>query len=192
MLLADVDLELRMHGPSRMIEPWQRLVVRPLAPNALQPCSIDVHLGRTLKIYEGSVMDTRRDNSPWWRELHPGDVHDAEAECWVLQPDRFYLGVLQEMIRVPEDCCAHLHGVSTRAREGVMVHQQAGLLDPGWWGHATLEISVRVPHTRLYAGQRIGQVALTQLSRRCRMPYSGRYQGNVDATPAIHRGGGTG
>jgi dCTP deaminase len=166
-------------------EPWQLLECEPWTPDMIQPCSIDLHLGRTLKVWTGAQMDTRRDNSPWWRELPAaGQTHDDPERVWVLQPDRFYLGVLAEFIRVPEDICAQLGGVSTRARDGVMIHQLAGLLDPGWYGWATLEISVQTTHTILVPGQRIGQVTFELLDGRCANPYRGRYQGDKHPQPA--------
>jgi dCTP deaminase len=179
----------------RRLADWERLVVGGMRPGAIQPCSIDVHLGQTLLIYEGAQMDTRRDNSPWWRELSFSDGFRAPSgetiaqvvdgsHAWVLRPGCFYLGVLDEYIRVPEDCCAQLGGVSSRARDGIMVHQQAGLLDPGWEGRATLEITVAAPHTVLYPGQRIGQVTLTQLGRRATPAYRGRYQHDCAPQPA--------
>lgn len=191
----------------RRLPSWQQLQVTPLAPGAVQPCSIDVHLGDSLLIYEGPHMDTRRDNSPWWRPLSPADhvrtasgalvsVHTPDSvtapdspPAWVLQPNRFYLAVLKEYIVVPEDCCAQLGGVSSEARNGVMIHQQAGLLDPGWDGCATLEITVASNHTILYAGQRIGQITLTRLDRRARPSYRGRYQHDTEPQPArLYRG----
>jgi dCTP deaminase len=207
MMLASTALRERLSGVrehrvlggllgwDERLPEWQRLVVDPLRPNAVQPCSIDVHLGRSLLVYEGPRTDTRRDNSPWWRALPLTRVVDEyrersigsvvdESLGWVLRPGSFYLGVLDEYVGVPEDCCGQLGGVSSRARDGVMVHQQAGLLDPGWHGKATLEITVAAPHTILYPGQRIGQVTFTRLDGRASPIYRGRYQNDCAPQPA--------
>lgn len=194
-LLSDHTLLDRLAGLADLPD-WQRIRLEPFDLTMLQPCSIDVHLGERLKLYTGPRTDTRRDNSPWWQPLQPADeVANAsgqviaatlpgEPRAWVLQPGRFYLGVLAETIGVPEDCCARLEGISSRARDGVSIHQQAGLLDPGWWGRATLEIRVENPHTVIYGGQRIAQVTFTLLDRRCLTPYAGRYLGDHEPEPA--------
>jgi dCTP deaminase len=185
MLLSDRTIVSRIADPGRW-EQWQMLLVKPLYTDAVQPCSVDVHLAGPMRIYSGATTDTRRDNSPWWQVLPETinlDRGVAEAS-WILQPDRFYLAVLDEWIVVPEDLCGHLHGVSSRARDGISVHQTAGLLDPGWRGRATLEITVANPHTVVYPGQRIAQVTFELLDERCRSPYAGRYQDDLTATPA--------
>jgi dCTP deaminase len=196
-LLSDRTLKSRLTNPSQW-ETWQMLRVSPLRDGAIQPCSIDVHLAGPLKIYTGPHTDTRRDNSPWWKVLEPavsatdddGEIVAADAgvgtspTAWVLQPTRLYLAVLDEVIGVPEDVCGQIQGVSSRARDGITVHQQAGLLDPGWVGRATLEISVTNAHTVVYAGQRIAQVTFTLLDDRCENPYGGRYQGDLAPQPA--------
>lgn len=183
MLLSDRTLRSRLATPGRW-EPWQRLVVEPFRDSAVQPCSIDVHLAGPLKIYDGPQTDTRRDNSPWWHVLDPTERTPTGAS-WVLQPDRFYLAVLDEWIGVPEDLCGHIHGVSSRARDGITVHQQAGLLDPGWCGRATMEVTVKNPHTVVYENMRFAQVTFTLLDDRCEAPYRGRYMGDLDARPAL-------
>jgi dCTP deaminase len=181
MLLRDATIISRVTDAAGW-EPWQKLVVAPFRPAAVQPCSLDVRLTGPLRVYAGARCDTRRDNSPWWETLVPFEEDDAVG--WVLQPERFYLGVTDEVIGIPEDVCGHVHGVSSRARDGITVHQTAGLLDPGWVGRATLEITVENPHTVLYRGQRIAQVAFELLDGRCATPYRGRYAGDLTATPA--------
>jgi dCTP deaminase len=181
-LLSDGTLLSRLRGDPSW-EPWQRIRIEPFEDSMLQPSSVDVHLGARLQVYTGAVTDTRRDNSPWWETLQLSHRMD-EVTAWVLQPQRFYLAVLEQYIRVPEDCCGQVNGISSRARDGVTIHQQAGLLDPGWEGWATLEMTVENPNTVLYPHQRIGQVTFQLLDQRCMTPYSGRYQGDRTPQPA--------
>jgi len=186
-VLSDRTIKSRLFEPGRW-EPWQMLQVTPLSAGAIQPCSIDVHLAGPIKLYTGPHTDTRRDNSPWWEHLLPANgERDARGDpsAWILQPDRLYLAVIDEWLRIPEDVVGHIHGLSSRARDGIMVHQQAGLLDPGWEGRATLEISVKNTHTVLYAGQRIAQIELVLLDQRCESPYRGRYMGDLTPQPAL-------
>lgn len=182
-LLHDGAILYRLQGTG--MEDWQRLRIDPVNDKDIQPCSVDVHLGRSLKIYEGSQMDTRRDNADWWRAKPLiGDTHDDDPAFWSLHPGRLYLGKLEEFILIPEDVCGQIIGISTMARCGVTPHQQAGLLDPGWFGNATLEITVDLPGTILIPGMRIAQVVFQLLDQRCLRPYRGRYQGDTEAQPA--------
>lgn len=185
MLLSDRTIVSRISDPARW-EPWQTLVIKPLYPEAVQPCSVDVHLAGPLRVYTGAITDTRRDNSPWWQVLAETTlpISASPEPYWVLQPGRFYLAVLDEWIVVPEDTCGHLNGISSRARDGISVHQTAGLLDPGWRGRATLEITVANPYTVLYRRQRIAQVTFALLDHRCASAYGGRYMDDLTAQPA--------
>lgn len=155
----------------------------------IQPCSIDVHLEPHLRVHTGPYID---DSDPEWNERYWKTLlleTDDVGQFWFLYPGKLYLGVLREHIWVPLGLCGDLRGVSSRARSGIVVHQQAGLLDPGWSGKATCEISVIMPtKIRPYDKDgnplRIGQVVFTQLTSPANPGYSGRYQGDTEAQPA--------
>lgn len=169
---------------------YRRLNFTPVALHEhVQPCSIDVHLEPYLRVHTGPYID---DSDPEWNEkywlTHPLKTDDV-GQFWLLSPNKLYLGVLREYIRVPLDLCGDLRGVSSRARSGIVVHQQAGLLDPGWSGKATCEISVIMPtKMRPYDKDgyplRIGQVVFTKLTSPANPGYKGRYQGDTEAQPA--------
>lgn len=177
MLLSNVTLRARTAVD---YSDRYRIVVEPLAPDAIQPGSIDVHLGKTVKRWEGPRLDTRVDNSRWWRPYPATEPGGG----WLLAPGRFYLGVLREFIKMPPDLTGHLWNNSSGARDGVLPHLCAGLLDATWAGWATLEIVVFACETVVYPGDRIGQVEFCQLDHDADPGYEGRYQGDREPTPA--------
>lgn len=174
MILCDRDIRER------------RGLVTPIRDGALQPCSVDVHVSDEIKVWTGVAMSPRFSDDFRWKSLEPNDTLSITygTRTWVLHPGKFYLAALEERITVPGDLCGFLTGVSTRAREGIVVHQQAGLLDPGYSGHPTCEITVQCLNTHVLARQRIGQVYFVQLTRTPEKLYNGRYQGDTEATPA--------
>ena len=163
-----------------------RLVVDPLAPDAVGPASIDVTLGPEMRrlVYD-EVIDTvtgagaRYETMALDRfggyKLYPGDLH---------------LGATAEWVEVPDELVCHLHGRSTLGRYGVSVHETAGLIDPGFRGQITLELTV-ARATRLYPGQPIGQLVFCRLTTPAARPYGvrGRYQDSRGAVPPIPFGG---
>jgi dCTP deaminase len=159
------------------------LIISPLDDRSIQPCSVDVHLGPRLLRWDGPQLDVRQPDSKWWREqetLEPG----AAQTAWQLCPGRFYLGMLAEWISLPLDLCGRLDGNSTLGRQGIVIHQTAGLLDPGWEGNATLELTVHAATTLIPPFWRIGQISFELLDRAAAPGYHGRYQGNTEPTPA--------
>ncbi len=164
-------------------------LLTPSNPEDVQPCSIDVHLHPRLRVHTGPYID---DSNPEWNDKYWVDVpteDDERGQFWFLYPGKLYLGVLKEYIKVPRFLCGDLRGVSSRARSGIVVHQQAGLLDPGWSGYATCEISVIMPtkmrpFDREGNPLRIGQVVFTSLSTPANPVYDGRYNGDTQPQPA--------
>ena len=156
-----------------------RLRIEPLAEGAIQPASVDIRLGDQMRVRErGAIVDPLTGAGPIWR-----DVTACEDGSWLLWPGQLYLGVMLEFVQVPNDLLCLLHGRSTLAREGVTIHQQAGLLDPGYRGRATFEITV-THLTRLRPGMSIGQLTFHRLTTPVEQPYRGRYQDDDAPQPA--------
>jgi len=61
-------------------------------------------------------------------------------EAFYLQPKRFVLAQTFEYLALPNSLIGHLDGRSTVAREGLVVHAAAGLIDPGFRGHLVFEL----------------------------------------------------
>lgn len=160
----------------------RRLGVEPFNPEAVGPCSLDVTLGDELLALVGSeLLDTVSGAGARYERQQTNG-----RGGWTLYPHGLYLAATAERVSVPSDLVAYLHGRSTLGRYGVSVHETAGLIDPGFRGHVTLEITV-ARATVLYPGQPIGQLTFERLTTPVERPYGerGRYQDSVGAVPPI-------
>ncbi len=87
----------------------------------MQPASVDLTLGYSLKKLDGTEINLRE-------------------EDYILQPNEFILGSTSEKVEIPDDLVGQVDGKSSIARLGVEVHRTAGWIDPGFKGNITLEI----------------------------------------------------
>ena len=130
------------------------------------PClgtnSYDVHLGKTLAIYENDILDAKSHNKI--------KTFEIPEEGYVLVPEKFYLGVTEEYTETH----AHvpfLEGKSSVGRLGIDIHATAGKGDVGFCNFWTLEISVKQP-VRVYAGMPIGQLIYFEVKGEVKNPYN--------------------
>jgi dCTP deaminase len=92
-----------------------------------------------------------------------------------LKPGDFMLCASLERIKVPVDLQVIVHDKSTWARQGLAL--QNTVLEPGWEGHITLELSNHGKQTLLlYTGMPIAQLIFHQLDQPTNRPYVGKYQ----------------
>lgn len=137
-----------------------------------QTVSVDLRLG--------SVMDS--DELMW--------LTDADADSIQIHPGEFMLGSTLEEIRLSRNVVGVVHGKSTRARQGLIVHA-AGLVDPGFYGQLTLECFNMSPAPiTLERGMLICQVTFESLSTTPDRAYGhpelfSRYQFQKGPTPAV-------
>lgn len=103
--------------------------------------SIDLHLGNKLRVFTNdglNTIDTRfatkEDIESMMRliELKPG-------QPFILTENEFVIATTKEKLTLPDDMVGHLHGKSSLARIGVVVHSTAARFDPGWDGCPVLE-----------------------------------------------------
>ena len=165
------------------------LVVDPLDPERLQPASVDVHLGRSFRVFTGhrhGCIDPT-DMAYDLTEL----VSPKDGEPFVLHPGEFALGGTRERVKVSPSLALRLEGRSSLGRLGLLVHSTAGFVDPGFEGRITLELSniSRLP-ILLWPGMGIGQLCVFRLSSPAERPYGSpglgsRYQGQDGPTASI-------
>lgn len=160
-------------------------LIAPFTPSLLQPSSMDVRLGGSMKrLPYGVILDPEQDQSHLFVETPIRDSGPYEGRWWLGQ-GTLHLGVTLERITVPDNMVAHVHGLSSLGRLGLLVHCTAGLIDAGWEGPITLEIISLAAHIVLRPGMRIAQVAWMRLDTPCKTPYCGRYVGSgVAPTPS--------
>jgi dCTP deaminase len=108
--------------------------------------------------FETSKVDLRLDNKFYRMKAERETHHDSiepfdylfeeiyipykgpDAE-FVLHPNEFALARTYEVVGIPEELMGRLGGRSSRARQGIVVHATASVVDPGFLGYITLELA---------------------------------------------------
>jgi dCTP deaminase len=165
-----------------------RLVIDPFDDSMVQPCSIDVRVGDAFRVF-------RNARHPYIDVKQPMEdltelVRVPPDEAFILHPGEFVLGSVLERVKLPADVGASLDGKSSLGRLGLVVHQTAGVIDPGFDGHITLELAnmANLPIT-VYPGMRIAQLTFLALTTPAERPYGSgplgsKYQGQREPTPS--------
>lgn len=165
MILSDKRILEEMNKGTIKITPFVR--------EQLGSNSYDVHLGSTLAVYKDGELDARKHNEIEFFEI--------PEEGFVLQPDRFYLGVTQEYtethIHVP-----FLEGKSSTGRLGIDIHATAGKGDVGFCGNWTLEISCKQP-VRVYKFMPIGQLIYFPVEGEIEVKYNQKKNAKYSGQP---------
>ncbi len=177
-----------------------RLVIDPVDDGAIQPASVDLRLGKEIRVFrsdqpqapERALAAQRRqviDVKQEMADLTEQDEID-ELNPFELGPGTFVLGVTLEEIRVPDYLVGRLDGKSSLGRLGLVVHSTAGFVDPGWHGRLTLELSnlAKLP-INLYYRMKVSQISFMRLTTPAERPYGSRalgskYQGQMGPTPS--------
>lgn len=146
----------------------------------IQPASLDLTLDRHFKKFlEGDTRDVDVRTFDASREMQAWEAD----ELWI-SPGQFILGSTIERIGLPADLRGCLHGRSSLARLGLVVHVTAGYIDPGFCGNITLELAnlgsrkIVVP-----VGYRVAQISFEKLDTAAAEPYglkrNSKYQGQT-------------
>lgn len=92
-----------------------------------------------------------------------------------IEPGTFVLAHTFEILHIPESVCGVVRDKSTLARLGLAV--QNTVLEPGWHGSVTLEISNHNKAAiRIESGMPIAQIQFEVIQGEVARPYQGRYQ----------------
>ncbi|MCE3010354.1 MAG: dCTP deaminase [Proteobacteria bacterium] len=154
MILTDSEILKCIESGDIHVSPFRR--------ECLGSNSYDVHLGKTLAVYQNRVLDARIHNLI--------ETFEIPEEGYLLQPDEFYLGVTQEYTETFKHV-PFLEGKSSVGRLGIDIHATAGKGDVGFCNFWTLEISVKQP-VRVYAGMPIGQLIYFETRGELLTPYN--------------------
>ena len=158
------------------------ILVSPLAEGAVQPASVDLHMGNcALKVNVNCEL-----------YLDPFKDHDYKMEISVISndgifvhPGSFTLVATKEWIELGSNIAGRLEGVSSLARMGLIVHATGGWVDPGWKGCLTLElVNVGPLPVLIRPGMKIAQIAFISLTTPAERPYGhpdlkSKYQGAI-------------
>lgn len=163
---------------NQVLEMWQEgdLVIDPFDPEQLQAASYDVRLHKhfkTINPRRTSSLDPRRQPVKFYESYENVDEDDP----FVLHPGEFALASTLERFSFPADVVGRLEGKSSLGRLGLIVHATAGFFDPGFTGHATLELHnlLRVP-VELYYRMPIAQMSFLRVEGQVSRLYQGKYQ----------------
>jgi dCTP deaminase len=154
MFLSDVDIKKAIK------EGW--ITLKPFSPRQLQPASYDIRLGNKFVTNDENsthFIDPVKRVFAKTRELQLKD--GAE---FVLHPGISVLGTSKEFFG-SDHFLIQVGGKSSLARIGLMVHNTAGIINPGHFLHITFEITNQsnIPII-LRPGMEIAQITFSMLS----------------------------
>jgi dCTP deaminase len=164
LILPDWDIRAAIELGELVIEP-------PPADDCFQPASVELTLGS--------------------RFIAPSRGYDSRLPTGGLQYIQrgdFVLASTVESVKIPHHMVAQVNGKSSLARLGLVVHQTAGFIDPGFQGQITLELSNVSPEpVKLTVGMKICQLVFMYCSRPVERPYGhpelgSHYQGQSGPT----------
>lgn len=162
------------------------LAVEPDGNANVQPASLDVRLGSSFRVFTNHRHTCIDPYLPQPDLTDPVDV--GSDGTFVLHPGEFVLATTLEQVTMPDDLVAHVDGKSSLGRLGLLVHATAGIIDPGFVGQITLELSnVATLPIILRPGMPVAQLLFSQMSGPAQVPYGApglgsRYQGQQGAT----------
>ncbi|MBN1335957.1 MAG: dCTP deaminase [Deltaproteobacteria bacterium] len=114
--------------------------IDPFDPDKVGPASVDLHLGRSFRIFEPARKIVRIDGTSDYRDLSE-KVTVPEHETMLLMPGETVLGLTHERVSLPPSLCGWLEGRSRFARVGLLVHISASFMQPGIHNHQVLEMT---------------------------------------------------
>ncbi len=133
-VLSDADLKKRLNNGDLIIYPLLR-------EEQIYGIKIDLRLDNIFSI----TKDIRQPYyDPRFKRKYTRYTDDFEVPYgrnFVLHPGQFILAPLFEHFSLPDDLLGRLDGKSSLGRLGIIVHQTAGIVDPGFRGSLTLELS---------------------------------------------------
>ncbi len=176
MILSDRDILARLETGDLRIDPISDV------ERQVQPASVDLRLGTEFLEFQRANISCIHPDRADEVEEYVESTNVPEGEEFVLHPGDFVLGSTKERVAVPDDLVAHVEGRSSLGRLAVVIHATAGLADPGFEGHVTLELSnLGTAPVALTPGMRISQITFTELSSPAERPYGAergsKYQG---------------
>lgn len=170
MFLSDRDIEKAVQEGA--------IVIRDFDRERLGPASYDVILDNQFSITEPHktpVIDPVNKIFPKIKE-----VEVADGEAFMLFPGETILGKVRDYIG-SRDYLIQISGKSSLARIGLVVHNTAGIINPGHFLNITLELSNlnRVPIV-LRPGMQIAQLTFSCLTSPVEHDYekTGRFNGD--------------
>jgi len=166
MILSDADILDRLADGDLVVEPLVDV------DQQVQPASVDLRLGERFLEFQRTNISC----------IHPTEADEVgeyvtettvpEGDEFILHPGDFVLGTTTERVEVPPDLLATVQGRSSLGRLAIVIHATAGIVDPGYNGQITLELSnLGTAPVALTPGMRVSQLIFTELKSPAKRPY---------------------
>jgi dCTP deaminase len=167
-----------------MIDPFTNEQVRyvngqKIVSYGLSSYGYDIRLADEFKVFsniKSAIIDPKAFSEDSFIEF-------SDVDHVYIPPNSFLLARSMEYIRMPRNVTALMTNKSTYARCGVI--SPATILEAGWSGYVTIEISNNTPlPAKIYAGEGIAQLIFFA-GEPCRVSYAdraGKYQGQQGIT----------
>ncbi|MEI8103665.1 MAG: dCTP deaminase [Candidatus Moraniibacteriota bacterium] len=170
MFLSDGDIKKAVEAGT--------ITIRDFDEARLQPASYDVILGNKFiltDLHTTTAIDPARKVYADTKE-----VLVADDDAFVLHPNMSVLGTLKDYVGSNE-YLIQISGKSSLARIGLVVHNTAGIINPGHFLHITLELAnFNTVPIILRPGMAIAQLTFSKLSSPVSRDYTktGRFNGD--------------
>lgn len=144
-------------------------------PSMINPASINLCLGNSFLTIAGGKNITLGEPVKYY------ETAIADDGGFILEPGGFCLATTKEGLVMFPDVAAFVQGRSSIGRIGLTV-QNAGFVDPGFFGHITLELKNDAPvPIVLKPGYPVAQLVFFDCTK-VKNPYRGKYNGQIEAT----------
>jgi dCTP deaminase len=161
MFLSDLDILTAINSGEITLDPFDE--------KRLQPASYDILLGNKFVVNDEHlthVIDPARKLYAQTREITV-----ADGDEFVLHPGVSVLGISKEFFG-SNHYLVQVGGKSSLARVGLMIHNTAGLINPGHFLHITFELcNLNNVPIILRPGMEIAQLTFSKLSSLPRASY---------------------
>ncbi len=169
MYLSDVDIKKAIKDG--------KIIIKDFEESRLQPASYDILLGNKFIVHNTEAtmaIDPVKKIFPVTKEITIED-----DGIFVLHPGVSVLGTSVDYFG-SDEFLVHLSGKSSLARLGLIIHNTAGIINPGHFLNITFELcNLNHMPIILRPNMRIGQILFSQLTSPPKKDYksTGRYHG---------------
>ncbi|UVE51774.1 dCTP deaminase [Haloferax larsenii] len=176
MILSDADILARLEAGDLVIDPLDDIDMQ------VQPASVDLRLGTEFLEFQRTNISCIHPNREDEVSTYVDETYVEEGDDFILHPGDFVLGTTKERVEIPDDLLATVEGRSSLGRLAIVIHATAGIVDPGYEGQITLELSnLGSAPVALTPGMRISQLVFTEMKSPADRPYGAergsKYQG---------------
>lgn len=167
MILSDIDIKRALVS--------KQLVIKNLRPQAIQPASVDLHLG-------GDFIEFNSKKTVDIYDVETGITSVSVMDEFKIPSRAFILATTDEIVELSDNIVLFVEGKSSIGRKGLFIHN-AGFIDSGFKGKITLELFNASPRPIiLHRGMSICQIVVMQTSSSVQKSYNGKYQGQNTVT----------